>query len=134
ALGEVVDEDGEVLAGALPEEPAAAEAPPLWPDAPTPNTTVAVVVTDARLSKERAHLLAGAGHDGLASAVRPAHTMLDGDTVFVLATGTVEAPQPVLERMVERAVAGAVRRAVRPEAREPDRPGPQQEEQGEDRP
>ena len=134
AFGEVVDEDGEVLAGALPED----EAPPergseAWPGSPPPNTTIAVVVTDARLSKERAHLLAGAGHDGLASAVRPAHTMWDGDTVFVLATGMVDASQPALERMAERAVAGAVRRAVGPGARGPDRQGPEQEEEGEDR-
>jgi L-aminopeptidase/D-esterase-like protein len=84
------------------------------------NTTIAVVATNARLTRERAHLLAIAAHDGLARAVRPAHTMWDGDTVFTLATGTIEAQQPVLERMAEAAVADAIRRAVRGQA-SPDR-------------
>jgi putative pantetheine hydrolase len=72
-----------------------------------------VVATDARLTKERAHLLAIAAHDGLARAVRPAHTMWDGDTIFTLATGRTEAPQPILERMAEQALAESIRRAVR---------------------
>jgi L-aminopeptidase/D-esterase-like protein len=46
--------------------------------------------------------------------------MWDGDTVFTLATGTIEAQQPVLERMAEAAVADAIRRAVRGQA-SPDR-------------
>ena len=77
-------------------------------------TVLGVVATDAGLSKERAHLLAVAAHDGLARAVSPAHTMWDGDTVFTLATGGTEAPQPALERMAEVALAEAIRRAVRP--------------------
>lgn len=114
AYGEIVDDDGEVLAGAGPDGPAAGTPAP-WPGAP--NTTIAVVATDARLSKERAHLLAVAAHDGLARAVRPAHTMWDGDTIFTLATGRTEVDQPVVERMAEEAVARAIRRAVhRPEA------------------
>jgi L-aminopeptidase/D-esterase-like protein len=72
-----------------------------------------VVATDAKLTKERANLLAVAAHDGLARAVNPAHTMWDGDTVFTLATGRTEAPQPTLERMAEEALARAIRRAVR---------------------
>jgi L-aminopeptidase/D-esterase-like protein len=109
AFGEIMDEDGEVLAGAA-EGPESEVISP-WPT----NTTIAAVATDAALSRERAHLLAVAGHDGLARAVRPAHTMWDGDTVFTLATGrsgTTEAPQSVLERLAEDVVARAIRRAV----------------------
>ncbi|MFC4035599.1 P1 family peptidase [Streptomyces polygonati] len=51
------------------------------------NTTLAVVATDATLSRARAQRLAGAAHDGLARAIRPAHLLSDGDTVFALATG-----------------------------------------------
>jgi L-aminopeptidase/D-esterase-like protein len=76
------------------------------------NTTIAVVATNARLSRERAHLLAIASHDGLARAVKPAHTMWDGDTVFTLATGRSEASQAQLESMAARALATAIRRAV----------------------
>ncbi|MFE0024307.1 P1 family peptidase [Amycolatopsis sp. NPDC059021] len=71
-----------------------------WPDRPgdiTPrptdlNTTIGVVATDAVLSKAEARRLAVAAQDGVARAVRPAHTMFDGDTVFALATGDRELP------------------------------------------
>ncbi len=51
------------------------------------NTVIGVVATDAGLSKAQCARLATAGHDGLARAVRPAHTMIDGDALFGLATG-----------------------------------------------
>lgn len=57
-------------------------------NAPPPlNTTLAVVVTDADLTKAQAQKLAGTAHDGIARAVRPVHLLHDGDTVFTLATG-----------------------------------------------
>lgn len=51
------------------------------------NTTLAVVATDAVLTRPQAHKLAGTSHDGLARAVRPVHLLSDGDTVFAMATG-----------------------------------------------
>ena len=54
------------------------------------NTTIAVVATDAALSPAGCRQVAIAAHDGLARTIRPAHTPLDGDTVFALATGAVE--------------------------------------------
>ena len=56
------------------------------------NTTIAVVATDAVLSKAGCARVAVAAHDGLARTIRPCHTPLDGDTVFTLATGAVEVP------------------------------------------
>ncbi|MFI5609008.1 P1 family peptidase [Amycolatopsis sp. NPDC051903] len=56
------------------------------------NTTIGVVACDAALSKAEARRLAVAAQDGLARAVRPAHTMFDGDTVFALATGAQQLP------------------------------------------
>jgi L-aminopeptidase/D-esterase-like protein len=56
------------------------------------NTTIAVVATDAALTPMGCHRLAVAAQDGLAHAIRPAHTPLDGDTVFALATGRVDVP------------------------------------------
>lgn len=110
AFGEVVEDDGTPIAASRVE---GEEVRPPVPPGPT-NTTLAVVATGAELGRERAHLLAVAAHDGLARAVRPAHTMWDGDAVFTLATGEgKEAPQPVLERLAEEALAEAVRRAVR---------------------
>lgn len=57
------------------------------PDAGRLNTTIGVLAVDADLTKAEAKRIAMAGQDGLARAVRPAHTMVDGDTVFALATG-----------------------------------------------
>ncbi|MFD7504457.1 P1 family peptidase [Streptomyces sp. NPDC059850] len=54
---------------------------------PPLNTTLAVVATDAALTRAQAHKLAGTAHDGLARSIRPVHLMSDGDTVFALATG-----------------------------------------------
>ncbi|MDX2880537.1 P1 family peptidase [Streptomyces ipomoeae] len=60
--------------------------------APTLNTTLAVVATDADLTRAQAHKLAGTAHDGIARAVRPVHLLNDGDTVFTLATGARPLP------------------------------------------
>ena len=62
------------------------------PPPPGQATCLAVVATDATLTKAQCAKVAGSGHDGLARAVNPVHTMLDGDTVFTLATGTRPAP------------------------------------------
>ena len=115
AVGEILSEDGEVLAGARPgargdEQEAEPIAP--WPDGPWTNTVIGVVATNARLSKERAHLLAGSAQDAVADVVRPAHTIWDGDTVFTLATGQVDAPQDLVERLAADAVAESIRRGV----------------------
>ena len=59
------------------------------------NTTIAVVATDAALSPAACRRVAIAAHDGLARTIRPAHTPLDGDTVFALATGAIEVAPPV---------------------------------------
>ncbi len=54
---------------------------------PTLNTTIGVVLTDATLTKAQARKVAAVAHDGLARAVAPVHSMVDGDTVFCLASG-----------------------------------------------
>jgi L-aminopeptidase/D-esterase-like protein len=54
---------------------------------PFSNTTIAVIATDASLSKEEVNKVAQMAHDGLAQTIRPAHTMIDGDTIFALALG-----------------------------------------------
>lgn len=59
---------------------------------PPMNTTLAVVATDAALTRAQAQKLAGTAHDGIARAVRPVHLLNDGDTVFALATGERELP------------------------------------------
>jgi L-aminopeptidase/D-esterase-like protein len=89
------------------------------------NTTIGVVVTDAGLTKEQANRVAAVAHDGIARAVRPAHTRYDGDTIFCLATGAVApsgtagtTPVPALADLVEAAAAEVVARAIAQAVRE----------------
>ncbi|RVX40431.1 putative pantetheine hydrolase [Nonomuraea polychroma] len=60
--------------------------------APSFNTTIGVVATDRTLTKAQCGKLAAVAHDGLARAIRPAHTMTDGDTIFALSTCAIPAP------------------------------------------
>jgi L-aminopeptidase/D-esterase-like protein len=82
--------------------------------APPFNTTIAVVATDADLTRAQAQKLAGTAHDGLARAVRPVHLLTDGDTVFTLATGQVrvEPGDPVVVNEILAAGADVLARAI----------------------
>jgi L-aminopeptidase/D-esterase-like protein len=84
---------------------------------PLENTTIAVVATDAALSKPQARRLAVMAQDGLARALYPVHTPLDGDTVFAAATGTRPLADPVygfteLGTLAANVLARAVARGV----------------------
>ncbi|WP_327403375.1 P1 family peptidase [Streptomyces sp. NBC_01288] len=84
-------------------------------NAPPPlNTTLAVVATDAELTKAQAQKLAGTAHDGIARAVRPVHLLNDGDTVFTLATGSrpLDGENPLALNAVLAAGADVVTRAI----------------------
>jgi len=74
--------------------------PPMPEAATGSNTTIAVVATDAILSRDEAKKIAQMAHDGMARVIRPIHTMYDGDTVFCLGTGKKELPD------TERSFAG----------------------------
>jgi L-aminopeptidase/D-esterase-like protein len=71
------------------------------------NTTIAVVATDAALTRAQAQKLAGTAHDGLARAVRPVHLLTDGDTVFALATGRLPLPPEPTAALNDVLAAGA---------------------------
>ena len=81
------------------------------------NTTIGVVATTIGLTKAQANRLAQVAHDGLAMAIRPCHTVHDGDTLFALATGVVEAPEEYLRvcavtpSVVAEAVVNAIQSA-----------------------
>lgn len=79
------------------------------------NTTIGVVATDAVLTKAQAQRLAQVSHDGLARAINPVHTMLDGDTLFALATGASgkSADMLLLATLAAEVTARAVVNAVR---------------------
>ncbi|TAK18066.1 MAG: peptidase S58 family protein, partial [Acidobacteria bacterium] len=80
---------------------------------PVENTTIGVVMTNARLTKAEATKVAGMAHDGLARTIYPVHTGSDGDTLFTLASGTVTAEFSRVGTLAAEAVADAVLRAVR---------------------
>ncbi|GAB2922974.1 P1 family peptidase [Nonomuraea fastidiosa] len=80
--------------------------------APSFNTTIGVVATDRTLTKAQCGKLAAVAHDGLARAIRPAHTMTDGDTVFGLATCAAPAPDHDAFQDMLAAAADAFSRAV----------------------
>lgn len=111
AVGEILDEDGEVLAGPVLRPGERRE--DLLPWVGPGNTTIGVVATNARLSKPEARRLASVANDAVDLVVRPAHTLYDGDTVFTLGTGGVEARYDDVARLTTAVVPEAVRRAVR---------------------
>jgi L-aminopeptidase/D-esterase-like protein len=82
------------------------------PVTPGTATTLAVVATDVTLDKAGAERLATVGHDGLARAISPIHTIMDGDTVFGLSTVARPAPEPQGLFALHAAAADVVTRAV----------------------
>lgn len=103
AWGDVLDEDGGVLAGARGE----GYVPGF------PNTTLGCVATNAQLGKEEAARIAQVASGGLARAVSPAFTMFDGDVVFVLATNRSLFPLELAGTLAAECLAEAIRRGVR---------------------
>jgi L-aminopeptidase/D-esterase-like protein len=123
ASGEVIEpRTARMLAGArrddgtFEEMTEALRAGTFWrPEAPIEDTVLVVVATNADLTKEQANRLATVCHDGIARAVRPAHTQGDGDIVFTLATGDyalTEYDDRIVEALATRAVERAIVRGV----------------------
>jgi L-aminopeptidase/D-esterase-like protein len=77
------------------------------------NTTLAVVATDAKLTKAQARKVASMAHDGLARAIKPIHTMFDGDTIFALSTGEMQTDVTTIGAVAAELVALAVVRVGR---------------------
>jgi L-aminopeptidase/D-esterase-like protein len=77
------------------------------------STVIGVVASNAKLDKEAANKVAQMAHDGLARTIRPAHTMLDGDTIFAIATGDHNADVNIVGAYAAEVFAQAILRAVR---------------------
>lgn len=77
------------------------------------NTTIGCIVTNAKLTKAQANKLASIAHNGYARAIRPVHTMADGDTIFVMATGEVEVMPDAVGALATDVMARAINRAAR---------------------
>lgn len=125
SVGDVVDEQGNIFAGLrLPPDgntfsgvlnmmKQMARMTEPSPNTSNENTVIGVVATNARLTKEETNKVAQMAHDGLAQAIRPAHTLFDGDTIFSLSTGHIPANVNAIGAFAAEAVAQAIRSGVR---------------------
>jgi L-aminopeptidase/D-esterase-like protein len=100
----------QLILSRLPPWPAASWLPAM----PGANTTIAIVATDAALTRAEASRIAIMAHDGMARAIRPVHTPFDGDTVFALATGAVDpgGNRPATLAMLGSLAADCLARAI----------------------
>ncbi len=121
-LGDVVDSNtGEILAGALSEdkenfvdtEKVMLEQLNTKKNLFSGNTTIGVIVTNAKLDKAKANKIASMAHNGYARTMRPAHTMVDGDTIFTMGTGEIEVDTNVVGMLSARVMAEAVVRGIK---------------------
>ena len=121
-LGDVIDPDtGEILAGLLDEEGkdligtenVLIENYANKKNVFSGNTTIGVVATNGIFTKAEANKLASMSHNGYARSIRPAHTIFDGDTIFTMATGKVEADINVVGFLAARAMEKAVVNAIK---------------------
>jgi L-aminopeptidase/D-esterase-like protein len=114
-VGDVIHEDGTVVAGTSSPDPHYRPPPP-HRAAAAMNTVLCVVTTSASIDKREVRWLAARGSDGIPLSVRPAHTRYDGDVVFAVAAPVAkDRPEPnldVLGMIATQAVAAAVRNAV----------------------
>lgn len=76
------------------------------------NTTLGVIVTNGNFQKAQLCKIAGMGHDGYARAIRPVHTTADGDSIYAVSLGNVQADQDVVGALAAQVMAQAILRAV----------------------
>lgn len=113
SVGDIIGEDGSVLAGSSSVEGRLQAPTGLEPVEAPANTVLAVLCTQATIDKADARWLAARGSDGITVSVRPAHTRYDGDVVFASAApGGDEPDLDLLGTLATQAVAEAVRNAV----------------------
>lgn len=121
AVGDVYDyENGRKIAGLLAadgktfldSELAAMQAIEAQTEKFVGNTTLGVILTNARLDKAHLCKIAGMAHDGYARAIRPVHTSMDGDSIYAVSLGDVPADMDVVGTLAARVMAKAIVRAV----------------------
>ncbi len=113
ALGDVIDPgSGTKIAGLRSGSTLDVLRNSRMPSSPS-NTVIGAVATNAKLNKVQATKVAQMAHDGLAQAIRPAHTMFDGDAIFALATGEVDADVSLVGAFAAEVMAQAIVRAAR---------------------
>ena len=121
ALGDIYDQNGKQIAGLLnPAKTGLSNTlDELFQDVTTAknlfsgNTTLGVVVTNAKFHKTQLTKIAGMTHNGYARAIRPVHTNADGDSIYALSLGELPGDVNVVGAMAARAMEAAIVRAVR---------------------
>ena len=78
----------------------------------TGNTTIGVIITNGKFGKSSLCKIAGMGHDGYARSIRPVHTTADGDSLYALSVGDVDADQDLTGTLAAETVSEAIIRAV----------------------
>ena len=76
------------------------------------NTTIALVCTNAKLTKANCNKVSQMAHDGFARSIRPVHTMFDGDTIFTAATGYVEADISLVGMLAAKVISRSIANAI----------------------
>lgn len=120
ALGDVYGPDGKPAAGLLNKEKTGLSSTldEMFSDVTlaenlfTGNTTLGVVVTNARFHKTQLCKIAGMTHNGYARAIRPVHTTADGDSIYALSVGNVDGDVNVVGALAAQAMERAILRAV----------------------
>ena len=121
AVGDVYDyENGRKIAGLLAADGktflnsvlAALQAIEAQTEKFVGNTTLGVILTNARLDKAHLCKIAGMAHDGYARAIRPVHTSMDGDSIYAVSLGDLPADMDVVGTLAARVMAKAIVRAV----------------------
>lgn len=77
------------------------------------NTTIGAIITNANLTKAEASKVASMSHDGYARAIRPVHTMVDGDIIFTLAKGEIKADLNILGTLSAMVMEKAIHKAIK---------------------
>ena len=118
AVGSIVDENGVILAGPkCPESGKILSTEDIIlngnnSSSPLQNTTIGVIVTNARLTKSDLKRICIAGHDAYASVIKPVHTTSDGDTVFAVSSGDEQENLDVLMVMSQAAMRNAIKNSI----------------------
>lgn len=122
ALGDIYDwKTGTKLAGLLSEDPRSFRATEELMYASTEvvenkftgNTTIGVIITNAKFEKSALCKIAGMAHDGYARSIRPVHTTADGDSIYAVSTGEILADQDLVGTLAAEVMSEAIIKAVK---------------------
>lgn len=123
AIGDVYDADtGKRIAGVMNEDGTALNDKSCEelmyeqflnpPEGMATNTTIGIILTNAKFNKTQLCKLAGMGHDGYARSIRPVHTSMDGDSIYAMSIGDVAAPLDVVGTLANKVICEAIKRSV----------------------